>query len=378
MRAATILFPLVLATLIGVHTPALASEGLRTALDGHLAAAEADGFSGQILVADASGIVYERELGHADPATAAPVAADTRFNLASTGKLFTTVAVLQLVQAGKLDLDAPVGRYLPDWPVATVREQVTARQLLSHTSGLGAYWGEDFARARPGLQRLDDYRALIAQEPDFAPGSGWAYSNSGYVLLGLLVEAVSGEDYYDYVVRHVFQPAGMRNSGYFAVDGQADRVATPHAGGTGDDRDQVFPMPEPRGGAAGGGYSTARDLLAFHRALTGGALVDEARLDLLFAPIQLPAGTRAPPHGLGLIRYDVANDVAYGHPGGAPGVAVDLRALRKGGWAVVVLSNSSNVATMRYSESLLGAIADAGGPDLRLMRPRGGAPSTAR
>ncbi|MBW8313212.1 MAG: beta-lactamase family protein [Rhizobium sp.] len=349
-----------------------ASASLADALDRRLEEAEAAGFSGQVLVADAGGVVYERQLGLADPAAGTPVTADTRFNLASTGKMFTAVAVMQLVEQGKLDLDAPIGRYLPDWPVATVREKVTARQLLIHTSGLGSYWGPDFESRRAGLRTLADHIPLLATEPDFEPGTGWQYSNSGFMLLGLLVEAASGEDYHAYVGRHVFGPAGMADTGYFEVDGKAPGVARPTVGGTRPDRFQGFGMPEPRGAAAGGGYSTARDLLAFHRALTGGKLLGREGLAQLFAAVQLPAGVRAPPHGQGVLRYATDSGVAYGHPGGARGVGVDFRGESQGGWMIAVLSNSDQPFAMPVADGLLAEVRTAGGPDLRFPGMGGG------
>lgn len=353
-------------------SPPVDVTALESALSQRLDAAKAAGFSGTVLVADGQRVLFERRVGVADPAAGTPISADTRFNLASAGKLFTSVAVMQLVQQGRLDLDAPIGRYLPDWPVAVVREQVTARQLLIHTSGLGTYWGADFDARRASLATLADYRPLLATEPVFAPGTGWQYSNTGYMLLGLLVEAVADQDYYDYVIRHVFAPARMRDSGYFQMDGRAPRVAVPHAGGTGAERHRRYPMPEPRGGAAGGGYSTPRDLLAFHRALLAGKLLDANALQQLFAPVTLPAGTRAPPHGLGMLRYAAGHDVAYGHPGGSEGVGVDFRAARDAGWAVIVMSNTSEPRAMPLANDLHRIIAEAGGPDLRLLatRPR--------
>ena len=374
-----VLSPLLLLACLFATAPACAGdrgavdqEALATRLAQQLDEAEAAGFSGSVLVADADGVLFERQVGMADATAGTPVTADTRFNLASTGKLFTTVSVLQLVQAGKLELDAPVGRYLPDWPVARVRDEVTLRQLLLHTSGLASYWGPEFDARRDTLRTLADHRPLLATEPAFAPGTRWQYSNIGFQLLGLVVEAVSGQSYYDYVAEHVFRPAGMQDTGYFATDGRAPGVAVPRNGGTGQDRDDALRMPELRGGAAGGGYSTPLDLLRFHRALTGGRLLDARHLELLFAPVALPAGTRAPPHGLGMLRYAAGDDVGYGHPGGAPGIGVDFRALRDAGWAVIVMSNSGTPRTMPLAGTLLETVHAAGGPDLRFAMPTGG------
>lgn len=351
-----------------LHTATPERADLVTALDARMAKAVADGFNGSVLIADGAQIVFERQYGITDPGDPLPITPETAFNLASSGKLYTVVAVMQLVQQGKLDLDAPVGRYLPDWPVAAVRDRVTARQLLLHTSGLGSFWGEEFNAKRAQLQTLRDYLPLLDQEPEFEPGSQWGYSNSGFMLLGLLVEAISGVDFYDYVQAHVFDTAGMRGAGYFAIDGKANGVAVPYV--IEDDSFSRLPMPEPRGGPAGGGYAQPRDWLAFHRALTSGQLLDAKALDLLFAPVQLPAGTRAPPHGLGILRWDVGDDVAYGHPGGAPGVAVDFRATRRSGWAIVLMSNRDRAPLMPLTSELAAIIAGHGGPDLRPPMPK--------
>jgi D-alanyl-D-alanine carboxypeptidase len=361
-------FALACALTLPVSAAPVDRAELVAALDARMAEAAKAGFNGSVLVADASDIVFDRHFGVVDPGDPVDIQADTAFNNASSGKLYTTVATLQLVQQGKLDLDVPIGRYLSDWPVKRVRDEVTARQLLLHTSGLGQFWGDEFQRLRPQLQDLEDYLPLLDDEPAFAPGSQWAYSNNGFMLLGLLIEAISGEDYYDYIQKHVFDVAGMRGAGYFAIDGKAAGVAVPHV--IEGDSFSRLGMPEPRGGPAGGGYARPRDWLAFHRALTGGKLLDAATLDLMFAPVTLPPGTRAPPHGLGILRFAAGDDVGYGHPGGAPGVAVDFRAARSSGWAIVVMSNRDGAPVMPLTSALAGIVAEHGGADLRMPMPQ--------
>lgn len=248
----------------------LDGAALQRGLDTAFAQARAAGFSGTLLVADRGERVYEAHAGLADREQNVAIDEHTRFNTASNGKLFTTVATLQLVAQKKLDLDASVGTYLPDWPQPAVRDQVTVRQLLSHTSGLGSYFGSPaFRTARASLVDVSAHLPLIqAETPAFAPGTDWAYSNSGFMLLGRLIEVVSGEDYYTYVQHHVFDPAGMRDSGYFDAAGEAEHVAfgyIPTASGLQDNRNTR----ERRGGPAGGGYTSARDLLRFPRGARG-------------------------------------------------------------------------------------------------------------
>jgi hypothetical protein len=166
----------------------------------------------------------------------------------------------------------------------------------------------------------------------------------------------------------------MRDSGYFEIDGKAERVAVPHRGGSGAEKNRSFAMPEPRGAGAGGGYSAPKDLLRFHRALTGGTLLDARTYELLMSTVQLPPAERGrPPHGLGLLRYQVGEDIAYGHPGGADGIGVDFRAGKSSGWALVVMSNVSDPFAVGLGSDLAGIIAEAGGQDLRFpgIRVRG-------
>ena len=170
-------------------------------------------------------VIFKKAWGKADHVSGALNRIDTKFNLASAGKMFTGVAVLQLVEAKKLALDDTVGQHLPDYANKDVREQVTIRHLLTHTSGLG----EMFNALKNERERLRSVKAFVRLfENDslrFKPGSRWSYSNAGYCLLGAIVEKVSGENYYDYLDKHVFGPAGMRNTGAFETDKPIDNLA---------------------------------------------------------------------------------------------------------------------------------------------------------
>lgn len=351
--------------------------GLRTALNRAVHKAGDAGFSGVVLVAEHGKILFEAAIGQADRSRNLANTLDTRFNLASTGKLFTTVAVLQLVEQGKLALDAPLGRYLPDWPQPQVRE-ATVRQLLTHTSGLGSYFGlPEFENGREQLRSVADHLPMIAtQVPAFAPGSDWAYSNAGFMLLGRLVEIASGEDYYDYIRRHVFAPAGMRDSGYYDMEGKAAGVALGYLASSGFEDNTS--RREWRGGPAGGGYATARDLLKFQQALAHHKLLRAETRKQLLTPIALPGEGGRRNHGLGPIVMPVGNDIAYAHPGGGPGMAAQFWATRDRETVVVVLGNTAGrpgpgqgSPTMALSFAVFDAVAAAGGPRLGgAMRPR--------
>ena len=258
----------------------------------------ADSLSGVVLLAREGVPIYTRTVGLANHATGAPNRLDTRFNLASLDKYFTRIAIRQLQQGGKLAMTDRVGQHLPEYPNRRVREEVTIEHLYDMSSGLGDF-GDDnyetFVARRLTLRTLDDYLALFADDSlRFAPGSEQAYSNAGYVVLGKVIERASGQSYYDYVEQHVFEPAGMANTGYHAPDDRAPNVAIPYTSApavTGGFAEDARRLPERRpatsllayrGSSAGGGYSTAEDLLRLSKALHARRLLNAAFTDSLF------------------------------------------------------------------------------------------------
>jgi CubicO group peptidase (beta-lactamase class C family) len=243
---------------------------------------------------------------------------------------------MQLVQAGKVALDDPLGKFLTDYPNKDVASKVTIRHLLTHTGGTGDIFGPEFARRRLELRTLDDYIALYgARAVAFEPGTRWDYSNYGFILLGAIVERVSGQSYYDYVRDHVFTPAGMTRTG-----SEPEDVAVPdRAVGYLRDGDVWKPNTETlpyRGTSAGGGYTTVEDLLRFATALTGHKLLDAHHTDLLT--------TAKPEAGDAHYAYGFEDDVfkglrRFGHSGGAPGMNGDLRIFPQTGYVVIALAN---------------------------------------
>ena len=164
-----------------------------------------------MLVARNGKVLLQDAWGRADREAGTPNTLDTQFRIGSMNKMFTAVATLQLVEAGKLALDDPIGEHLPDYPNEDVASKVTVRHLLTHTGGTGDIFGPEFELNRLELcEELDDYVKLYgARALRHEPGARHEYSNYGFVLLGALIEKVSGESYYDYVRDNVFRPAGM-------------------------------------------------------------------------------------------------------------------------------------------------------------------------
>ena len=303
--------------------------------------AAAERFAGAVLVGRiANGnatALFSAAYGLADRDQAIANTVDTRFRMGSMNKMFTAVAALQLVQAGKLVLTDPVGKYVTDYPNAEVADKVTIHHLLTHTGGTGDIFGPDYAAKRLTLRTHDDYVALYGQRaPAFEPGSRWVYSNYGMVLLGVVIERVSGTSYYDYVAQHIYEPAGMTRTGSEpeseAVTGRSIGYMRGPAGWM--PNTDTLPY---RGTAAGGGYSTVGDLLKFANALLGNKLLDAEHTALLIGgKVDTGAGRR---YAYGFEDGRENGVGAVGHSGGAPGMSGDLRIYPQSGYVVAALSN---------------------------------------
>jgi D-alanyl-D-alanine carboxypeptidase len=306
--------------------------------------AKQDAFAGVLLVARGDKVLLQRAWGLADRAAGTPVTLDTKFRLGSMNKMFTAVATLQLVQAGKLSLDGNVGQYLPGYPNPDIAK-VTIRQLLTHAGGTGDIFGPEFDRHRLSLKTHDDYVRLYgARGPDHPPGKEYRYSNYGFVLLGDIIEHVSGQSYYDYVNQHVFAPAGMRNSGSLPEDVVVPGRAQAYTRNDGDTAWITAADTLPyRGTAAGGGYSTAGDLLKFAHALQSGKLLP---------PAVLAEATRkqTPVYGYGFNVADEQGVPVYGHGGGAQGMNGELRIFPTLDEVVVALANVDPQSATRLVE----------------------------
>lgn len=306
----------------------------------------ADEFSGAFLVARDGKVLVQEARGLADREAGTPNTVETKFRLGSMNKMFTAVATLQLVEAGKLALDDTVGKHLPDYPNKDVASTVTIRHLLSHTGGTGDFFGPEFDANRLTLREHTDYVALFGSRgPAFEPGARFEYSNYGFVLLGAIVEAASGVSYYDYVRANVFDPAGMTASDSLPESEPVlDRsVGYLRSSPDGPWRPNTDTLPW-RGTAAGGGYSTVGDMLRFGEALRSGRLISEASLAEATSP------QSDEPYGYGLDIRGEGSLRSFGHGGGAPGMNGELRIFPELGYVVVTLSNLDPPAAGRLLE----------------------------
>ena len=298
---------------------ALSLEGANKAIAGMAERlSKRDKFAGSLLIAHDGDEPWSQSWGSLDKTGVAPVTLETPMFLASAGKLFTAVSVLQLVEAGKIDLDAPLERYLTDYPNAETA-RVTVRQLLQHRGGTGdvGILARDEGANRARVRTIDDIIALNgSRAPEFPPGSKDEYSNYGFVLLGEIVERVSGESYYDYVSAHVFKPADMTNAGFPDRD-HLEGIATGYTTYFGEEPQPVSNLESLpwRGMPAGGGVASANDMLKFFGALRSGKLLSPATLRLATT-----AGDTAW-YGLGFVANSGKN-ASWGHGGVSYGMDV--------------------------------------------------------
>ncbi len=304
--------------------------------------AKAGRFAGAALLARDGKTVFAQAYGLADRAKHIPNTLNTRFRIGSMNKMFTAVAVLQLAQAGKINLDDPVGNYIPDYPNKDVATRVTIHDLLTHTGGTGDIFGPDFTKHRLELRTLNDYVSLYGKRGlKFAPGSQWEYSNYGFILLGVVVANVSGESYYDYVREHIYQPAGMTASGSDPEDQHVPNTSIGYTDDKGVWRPNVDSLPY-RGTSAGGGYTTVEDLLRFANALESNALLDAAHTQQLTegkvdVPGALPDDNVR--YAYGFFDQQQNGVRCFGHDGGAPGMNGALQICPGPGYTVIVLAN---------------------------------------
>ena len=286
---------------------------------------KADAFAGAVLLSRDGKPLIQAAYGEASREEHRANLADTKFNLGSINKIFTQVAILQLVEQGRLRPDDTIDRWVKVYPKEKGR-RITIQMLLEHRAGTGDIFNAKFRAAeRKRLRTTSDYVRLIADQPlEFEPGTKRAYSNAGYVLLGAVIEAASGETYYDYVRKHIFEPAEMNATASYALDEKTPNRAVGYTReGSKGLRPNADILPA-RGGSAGGGYSTVEDLNRFVEALRAGKLLNEKHAARYVGP------------GAGL-----------GIAGGAPGVNAALEI--SGPYTLAVLGNLDPPAAERVA-----------------------------
>jgi CubicO group peptidase (beta-lactamase class C family) len=314
-------------------------------------AIEEGDFAGVVILHQGGDTLFARACGLADRANGIPNELTTRFGIASGAKSFTAVAICQLVESGRLDFATRLLDLLDDDLPAHSRE-ITIEQVLTHTSGMPDYADEnlpdaDFEtlwRDLPvyRLRRPRDLLPLLRQgEPKFGPGTRFEYCNSGYVLLGLVIEAVTGLDYYAHMEQQVFARAGLGDTGFFETDRLPARTALGHIPlkDRPGHRTNIFSVPA-RGMPDGGLYSTAGDLLRFYDALRQGRLAGAAMTRALLTPHVDVDAERGQRYGYGFWFIRTTQGVErMTIVGGDPGVQCSCRFYPERDLQLVMLTN---------------------------------------
>lgn len=300
-------------------------------------------FSGAVLVARGPQILTQKACGEANRRDHVPNTVETRFNLGSMDKMFTAVAILQLGEAGKLALGDTLDRHLDaTWLTPETAKRITIWQLLTHTSGLEPDVMSALRKQpRDRFRTLDDFKPLVRDgKPAFTPGSGFDYSNTGFLLLGAIIAQASGEDYDTYLRRHIFEPAGITATGAVSADDPIENLAVGYRRAPDSPYGwrENTPISLLRGIPAGGGYSTLGDLQRFAVALQSGKLVSPASLNRLWTDKDQHN------YGAGFEVYAGAIGKSVGHSGFFPGVSTRLRLYLDRGYTLIVLANTDRAA----------------------------------
>ena len=301
--------------------------------------ASADLFSGAVLVARNGHILAQNAFGLANRDFSIPNNLQTRFNVASLTKSWTAVAIAQMVEVGELSFKDNVAKFI-DYPDAESAARIHIEHLLSHTSGLLSYFTDEFyQKARHHIRTVDDYLALSKdQRPEFKPGSRWKYSNTGMVLLGKIIEIVTGRSYFDHVKTNVLDRGGMKDAGFLELDRVNDNVAVGYGKKWSVDGCEIVNNVFENfvgGCPAGGGYATVLDIYHFAQALLNGDLISMEMVNLLTTP---KPELNSPDYGYGFSIH--TGRALFGHSGGMLGASSNLDIVNAPpGWVIVVLAN---------------------------------------
>ena len=289
-------------------------------------------FSGNVLVAQKGKVIYEKAFGFADRELNVKNNPGSKFQVGSITKQFTACGILQLAEAGKLKLNDTIGTYFPGFPKG---DTVTIHMLLNHTSGIRSYTSiPEFWKLASTPVEKDSMLALIKRQPyDFSPGSQWNYSNSGYYLLGLIIEKASGQSYSGFVLDNLVKKAGLENT----FVNRWDTILVNRAKGYMKDKDSwrnamFISMEGPY--SAGAIISTIEDLYKWNQAMFGNKIISSASLTKMTTPYLNHYG-----YGLGIDSFQ--HHLSIGHTGGIPGFVSYLVRFPKDSLVIVVLSNSS-------------------------------------
>lgn len=305
-----------------------------------------DKFAGTILVSSDGEPVFRGAYGLASKRFGVPNNLHTKLNLGSMNKMFTSVAIMQLIERGKLRLTDRLSQFADEsWLAPEVSSKIEIQHLLTHASGLGSYFNETFFESsKLSFRALNDYKPLIVgSKLEFEPGTSYRYSNTGMFMLGVVIEAASGQDYFRYIQDNIYSPSGMVNSDCYDMDEPVPNLAIGYA--QDEERSTGWQnniyMHVVRGGPAGGCFSTVEDLTKFANALTGHKLLSAKSTELLLSP---KSEFHNEPYGYGFRIIGKEGARIVGHGGGFIGISANLDIFIDQGLVAAVLSNYGGAA----------------------------------
>ncbi|WP_130735389.1 serine hydrolase [Flavobacterium sp. J27] len=295
-------------------------------------------FSGAVLIAKNDSVIFQKAYGYANLNHKIPNSLNTKFNIASMGKMFTGVAIMQLVQEGILSVNDKVGKFLPEYPNNLVRDSVSIHQLLTHTSGLPDFMTpEYYESSKDKYRKLTDFSRLYqSKELAYPSGTRFVYCNSDYLVLGLIIEKVTGLTFDQYLEKNIYGKAVMTNTGNYMRDHVIENMAVGYT------HSNIYPeklmnniyVSTVSGGPAGGEYSTLNDIFNFSKGIKNNLFLNPYNTEILITG-KVDDNTYA----YGFTDIKTNNHRIIGHSGGHLGVACELRMFEDIGYTVIILTN---------------------------------------
>ncbi|MCB0278140.1 MAG: beta-lactamase family protein [Calditrichaeota bacterium] len=298
------------------------------------------GFSGTVLIAKGDQIVFQKATGWSHLSPMRKNTLNTKFRLGSGNKMFTAIAIAQLAEQDKLKFNDPIINYLPDYPNRKFAREATIHQLLTHSSGMGDYWDDDYETHWDNIRTLEEILPFFATDSiQFKPGEKHQYSNAGFIVLGLIIEKVTGQSYFDYIRSHIYEPVNMTNSDSYEYDANNPELAIAYAGHS----DKWYAARHGiKGSSAGGGYSTVGDIFKFSQALKTNRLISEKTRELVQTDKTPANHTQKWGYAYGFIVGKKNNKRFAGHGGTAPGTYFNYNYFPELDITVIIMSNSES------------------------------------
>ena len=318
--------------------------------------AAAKDFSGVVLLAKDDRILLQTAHGLADVENKIPNSMETKFHLASTGKMFTAVAVAQLVKAGKMSYEDTVAKLLPDFPNQEMARKITVHQLLTHTAGMGTFFGSPgYDENRTFRRSTEEISVYENEKLYFEPGARWRYSNAGYSLLGAIIERVSEKTYLEYVRENIFKPLKMRDTDTNQPDEIAKGAAILYTQSPADPLGIEAFTPNRKilkshATGFGDGSATALDLFKFARAYRTGKLLGRATTEQIATGKISDSDKGDSRWGYGIRERIINDSIVRGHSGGG---RTDVQMLWENGYTVIVQTNRVPLPATALSNEII-------------------------